>query len=225
MYFILRDFKKLIGFFGFSFLLYFIYHLNFSIQGQHFSYTITNIKLYIDYSMTMIGGIGLYHPICVLIGIVFLIWFAFLILKKYFITNPFIFVLLSTFILICILSPYKRFDFGLSFFIGSRYKIYGLLISILSLISFYDFFKSKIKRNHLVGFLAISILYYFGINYVVYKKCNQRNKLLNLSYISYKKGENIMVYTNDIEIKGIEVAQKDATRILRNLELVNLYEK
>ena len=194
-----KDYLKLFLFVIFSFLIYTTFHYNYT-PPSNVSYLerFTSLETFVDYIFSvllLLGSIAHNYYAALILGLLFTILFLFK--YKWYLKHPMILTILCTLILICILAPIKRFE-GPQYFLGSRYKIYSILIFILLVISFFEDYKRFLTSQFIQGtILCCSILYFSITNFIVFQKMSVRKNKLELSYLNVETNKEVFLYDDD----------------------------
>ncbi len=115
------------------------------------------------------GSIAFSPRLAKITGIVFLGLFGYIIYRRYYLRNPFIFLCFTYGIAMTFLTSLTRYEHGFNTALSERYSIYSMLMSACAIVIVYDFLKESPRSQNyaLIGFCILSIL--LNLKYVTLK--------------------------------------------------------
>ena len=209
IYLIFNKRKFVVSQFVFIFITVYCYFLNFNQVSQiSFSKIISSKEQVVDFYLSFIASIFAFYSTNNLyleesltytkfIGLFLFIIYLFLIYKKYFKLNPFIFYTVSLCLFIGLVTAINRSNYGLWMSIASRYRIYSSIICISLMYGLIELYYSK-KNVKVVSMIFLILVYiftnYIGLQFI--KDLNYRNKT---GVILYNNGlkNNLVGFDNN----------------------------
>ncbi len=170
-----------------------------------------------------IGSIGLAVIPSIVLGIVFLGYFIYLLKRKIYLTEPYLFTVLILLFTTCLGIVIHRYDHGFSYVMTTRFKIFSVLILIIFLIIFQKNNKALFdKYNKII--LSICLIYFTIGTTIAYKKAsNRKQELINCISCYKRTGSGLFINKDTYQNKINQVKINEVNTIMYNLQKDGYY--
>lgn len=225
IYLALRLQKAAIAYIVFLFISFYFYN-----QGLVNSDTYS-LAVKLKYSWFVIwlffcslGSIGLNAIPATLIGILYVVFFFFLVKKKIYKTHPMLFSLILFIFITCFGIAFKRCNLGFSYILNTRFRQFSMLLTafyIISLKVYYPSFFEKLKKTILIS----AIFYFIAGTTVSFYVANQRKNALIDGVKKYKQNQTgLFIYKGVYENKNTQIKVNEVNTIMKELIEENHYD-
>lgn len=170
-----------------------------------------------------IGSIGLAVIPSIVLGIVFLGYFIYLLKRKIYLNEPYLFTVLILLFTTCLGIVIHRYDHGFSYVMTTRFKIFSVFILIIFLIIFQKNNKALFdKYNKII--LSICLIYFTIGTTIAYKKALNRKQELITGIKCYNRtGSGLFINKDTYQNKINQVKINEVNTIMYNLQKDGYY--
>jgi hypothetical protein len=193
-----KKFYQAAAWFSITMAILFFYFFHYTSPAHHpkITFGLFHPLTTLRYFLSFLGNFS--HPsLSLAFGVIILLFFGFLTVKKYFAVNPAIYSLLLFFFISAVAVALGRSGFGVEQALASRYKIFSILLVILSYLALMEIIANqKMKRWLLTFFIIFSLLFNF-LAYVNMREPleSRRNELID-GIIQWQKNGTGLAYPN-----------------------------